>query len=316
MTEGWRGWDDYAPFYDWENARTLQRRDVPFWQRLAAAQDGPVLELGCGTGRIAVPAARAGARIVGIDRSAEMLARARTRIARARLGGRVALVRGDIRDLPFRSRVRFSAVLAAYGILQSLTRERDLARTFESVRRVLRRGGLFAIDVVPDLLKWEEVPQSRQSQGASGTQNDADARRNGAAGSPAAPHDLRPGISRSVGRSAPNAPLFADLPDPVGAADDAPARTRRLSCPGRAGGLSGRALGPTCRRVGHPRVKALTEGTEFTTEERRERRRTKNVYSLRKYPVFVRLPLLRFFVVNSVSFVASARRQARANCHA
>ena len=31
--EGWHGWDDYAPFYDWENARTLGRRDVPFWLR-------------------------------------------------------------------------------------------------------------------------------------------------------------------------------------------------------------------------------------------------------------------------------------------
>jgi SAM-dependent methyltransferase len=168
MTEGWRGWDDYAPFYDWENARTLQRRDVPFWQQFAAAQDGPVLELGCGTGRIAVPAARAGARIIGIDRSAEMLGRARTRIARARLGGRIVLVRGDIRDLPFRSRVRFSAVIAAYGILQSLTRERDLARTFESVRRVLRRGGLFAIDVVPDLPKWEEYRNRVSLKGRRG----------------------------------------------------------------------------------------------------------------------------------------------------
>ena len=117
MTEGWRGWDDYAPFYDWENAQTVQRRDVAFWQRLAAAQGGPVLELGCGTGRIAMPVARAGAHIVGIDRSDEMLARARKRIARARLGGRVMLVRGDIRDLPFRPRARFSAVIAAYGIL-------------------------------------------------------------------------------------------------------------------------------------------------------------------------------------------------------
>jgi ubiquinone/menaquinone biosynthesis C-methylase UbiE len=156
MTEGWRGWDDYAPFYDWENARTLQRRDVAFWQRLAAAQDGPVLELGCGTGRIAVPIARAGARIVGIDRSEEMLARARKRILRARVRGRLTLVRGDIRDLPFTVRTKFSAVLAAYGILQSLTRERDLTRTLASVAGVLRRGGLFAIDVVPDLPKWDE----------------------------------------------------------------------------------------------------------------------------------------------------------------
>ena len=156
MTEGWRGWDDYAPFYDWENARTLQRRDVAFWQRLAAAQDGPVLELGCGTGRIAVPAAQAGAHIVGIDRSEEMLARARRRVKRSRLSARLSLVRGDIRALPFGGRTKFSAVLAAYGILQSLTRERDLRSTFESVARVLKRGGLFAIDVVPDLPKWDE----------------------------------------------------------------------------------------------------------------------------------------------------------------
>ena len=168
MTEGWRGWDDYAPFYDWENARTLQRRDVAFWQRLGAAQEGPVLELGCGTGRIAVPVARAGARVVGIDRSQEMLARARKRIARARLDGRLTLVRGDIRDLPFRHRVRFAAVLAAYGILQSLTRERDLMRTFESVARVLRRGGLFAIDVVPDLPKWEEYRNRISLRGRRG----------------------------------------------------------------------------------------------------------------------------------------------------
>jgi ubiquinone/menaquinone biosynthesis C-methylase UbiE len=156
MTEGWRGWDDYAPFYDWENARTLQRRDVAFWQRLATAQNGPVLELGCGTGRIAVPVARAGARIVGIDRSEEMLARARRRVKRGQLSGRLSLVRGDIRALPFGARTKFSAVLAAYGILQSLTRERDLQSTFASVAGVLKRGGLFAIDVVPDLPKWDE----------------------------------------------------------------------------------------------------------------------------------------------------------------
>lgn len=47
--EGHHGWDEYAPFYDWENARTFGRRDVPFWQRLAASRGGPVLELGAGT---------------------------------------------------------------------------------------------------------------------------------------------------------------------------------------------------------------------------------------------------------------------------
>ena len=73
MVEGHEGWDDYAPFYDWENARTLGRRDVPFWRTLALQSDGPVLELGCGTGRISIPLARAGVSLVGIDRSAPML---------------------------------------------------------------------------------------------------------------------------------------------------------------------------------------------------------------------------------------------------
>ena len=65
MAEGHEGWDEYAPFYDWENARTLGRRDVPFWRTLALQQDGPVLELGCGTGRISIPLAKAGVSLVG-----------------------------------------------------------------------------------------------------------------------------------------------------------------------------------------------------------------------------------------------------------
>src|SRR5204862_2986243 len=80
VAEGWEGWDEYAPFYDWENARTLGRRDVAFWRRLAADARGPILELGCGTGRVTLPLARAGAAIVGIDRSAAMLAGALSRM--------------------------------------------------------------------------------------------------------------------------------------------------------------------------------------------------------------------------------------------
>jgi SAM-dependent methyltransferase len=164
--EGWVGWDEYAPFYDWENAQTVQRRDVPFWERLAAAQSGPVLELGCGTGRITVPVARAGARIVGIDRSAEMLARGRQRLRRARLGRTASLVRGDIRALPFRRRPGFSLVMAPYGILQSLTKEKDLKATLGSVHGVLKPGGLFVIDLVPDLPRWDEYDRHTSLSGS------------------------------------------------------------------------------------------------------------------------------------------------------
>ena len=165
--EGWKGWDDYAPFYDWENAQTVARRDVRFWRRIAAAQSGRVLELGCGTGRITVPVARAGARIVGIDRSAPMLARGRQRLRRARLT-QASLVRGDIRHLPFRRRPGFSLVMAPYGILQSLTREKDLRATIDAVHGVLRRGGLFAVDLVPDLPRWAEYDRRTSLSGSRG----------------------------------------------------------------------------------------------------------------------------------------------------
>jgi SAM-dependent methyltransferase len=168
MAEGFEGWDDYAPFYDWENARTLGRRDVPFWQQVAAASDGPVLELGCGTGRITLPLAKAGARVIGIDRSAPMLARARQRLRRAKLQARIALLRGDIRALPFRGRPGFDLVMAPYGILQSLTRERDLVDTLQSVWRVLRRGARFGIDLVPDLPRWAEYERRTSLAGTRG----------------------------------------------------------------------------------------------------------------------------------------------------
>jgi SAM-dependent methyltransferase len=169
MKQGWQGWDEYAPFYDWENAQTLGRRDVPFWQRVAAEARGPVLELGCGTGRISIPLARAGVQLVGVDRSAPMLARAAAAAGRkGRTGGRgtsrCRFVRGDIRALPFAPR-GFAMVLAPYGVLQSLIRERDLRATLESVSRVLRRGGTIGIDLVPDVPNWREYKNKVQLAG-------------------------------------------------------------------------------------------------------------------------------------------------------
>ena len=183
--EGWQGWDEYAPFYDWENARTLGRRDVSFWQRVAARADGRVLELGCGTGRIAKPLAEAGIDLVGIDRSAEMLARgvddpARLKPSRSSgpAGARktrpgphpsvaYARVRGDIRHLPFGDGF-FATVIAPYGVLQSLTQPADLALTLESASRVVRRDGVLGIDLVPDVPNWREYENRVQMRGRAG----------------------------------------------------------------------------------------------------------------------------------------------------
>jgi SAM-dependent methyltransferase len=162
--EGWQGWDAYAPFYDWENARTLGRRDVGFWTRIAGRTSGVVLELGCGTGRISKPLVAAGVDLIGIDRSSEMLARLR---GAGRRSFRAPVVRGDIRTLPFADET-FAAVIAPYGVLQSLTQPADLARTLASVSRVLSPGGTLGIDIVPDVPNWREYSNRVQLRGRDG----------------------------------------------------------------------------------------------------------------------------------------------------
>jgi ubiquinone/menaquinone biosynthesis C-methylase UbiE len=167
VLKGHEGWDDYAAYYDWENAQTVGRRDIAFWQRMAAPVDGPILELGCGTGRVALPIARHGATVIGIDRSASMLARARLRVTRSRLSKRVKLIRGDIRQLPFPDQ-SFPLVMAPYGILQSLLDERVLAATLKDVRRVLSRDGIFGMELVADLPAWEEYSKHTSLRGKRG----------------------------------------------------------------------------------------------------------------------------------------------------
>lgn len=166
--EGHHGWDEYAPFYDWENARTFGRRDVAFWRRLVTERGGHVLELGCGTGRLTIPLARTGAaHIVGIDRSAPMLARGRGRLKRSRGLGPVSVLRGDIRNLPFAD-ASFGTVIAPYGMLQSLLRERDLSATVEAVWRVLGKQGVFGVELVADLPEWKEYERRISLKGRRG----------------------------------------------------------------------------------------------------------------------------------------------------
>lgn len=174
---GHEGWDAYAAYYDWENARTVGRRDIAFWTRMSASAlrasarrglpDAAVLELGCGTGRVAIPVARSGATVIGIDRSESMLARGRMRVRRARVASHVKLIRGDIRHLPFADRT-FPLVMAPYGILQSLLDEELLADTLKDVRRVLDKDGTFGLELVADLPAWDEYSNRVTMRGARG----------------------------------------------------------------------------------------------------------------------------------------------------
>lgn len=165
--DGASGWDAYAPFYDWENAQTIGRRDVAFWKHRAVAARGRVLELGCGTGRLLMPLSRAGAGVTGVDLSAPMLARAHARARRLPVARRPRLVRSDIRALPFRDRA-FSLAIAPYGMLQSLTTDAHLDAALAEAARVLAPGGLFGVDLVPDLPNWDTYQRQVRLRGKMG----------------------------------------------------------------------------------------------------------------------------------------------------
>jgi ubiquinone/menaquinone biosynthesis C-methylase UbiE len=168
--DGASGWDEYAAFYDWENAQTVGRQDVAFWRSLARRTRGRILELGAGTGRLTLPLARAaGRRVIGIDRSLPMLSRAIAKTRRRKVASEKprGYILGDIRELPF-ANASFALVIAPYGMLQSLTRERDLTRALAEAARVVKPGGLFGIDLVPDLPVWDEYRRSVRFRGRMG----------------------------------------------------------------------------------------------------------------------------------------------------
>ena len=120
--------------------------DVAFYRELAersAAEGarGDVLELGCGTGRVAVPLAEAGARVVGVDLSAAMLEAARARAA----GSPLRLIEGDMRTLSLGE--RFATVLIPLGGLQHMTAVDDVVAALATVARHLAPGGRAAVDI-------------------------------------------------------------------------------------------------------------------------------------------------------------------------
>lgn len=95
-----------------------------------------------------------------------MLGRLMTKRRRMARATRPAITRGDIRSLPFPSST-FQLVIAPYGMLQSLTNERDLKTMLAEAARVLRPGGILGIDLVPDLPVWDEYRRSIRMRGTS-----------------------------------------------------------------------------------------------------------------------------------------------------
>jgi SAM-dependent methyltransferase len=117
-----------------------------------------VLDLACGTGRHALPLAEQGMRVVGLDLSPVLLARAARRFREA--GRHIPLVRGDSRSLPFRA--CFDVVASFFTSFGYFDDPADDRRALEGMVGCLRSGGALLLDLInPQHLKANLVPESR-----------------------------------------------------------------------------------------------------------------------------------------------------------
>ena len=135
-----------ADFYD--HVIPYQGRpDVAFYVEAAKDSQGPVLEIGCGTGRILIPTARAGVSIVGLDLSTHMLAKCREklRVEPADVQSRVRLVSGDMRDFDLGS--AFSLATLPFRPFQHLTTVEDQILCLQTIRRHLKKDGRIILDL-------------------------------------------------------------------------------------------------------------------------------------------------------------------------
>jgi SAM-dependent methyltransferase len=117
--------------------------DLPLWRDLAAERAGPVLEVGCGTGRVALDLARRGHSVTGVDNEASLVdaLRERARAEALELTARVA----DARTLDFPA--RFALVALPMQMIQLLD-PGDRGAALQALAPCLARGGLLAVSIV------------------------------------------------------------------------------------------------------------------------------------------------------------------------
>jgi SAM-dependent methyltransferase len=148
--------DFVARFYDTVYAAVRDGVDNDYYLREVTAADGPVLEIGVGTGRLFVEARSRGADVYGIDVSEAMVERCREKLPP------VDRERVWVEDaVKLRTDRRFDLVMAPFRVLSHVHESADQLRLLDAVHGVLRPGGRFLFDVyVPSLkLLLEGLPE-------------------------------------------------------------------------------------------------------------------------------------------------------------
>jgi len=136
-------YDPIARLYDAWSTGVVE--DIAFYVDEALASGGPVVELGVGTGRIAIPTASAGVHVIGVDSSVEMLAVCAEEARKAGVADRLDLRLGDLRSPPAAERVPL--VTCPFRAYLHLASDAERREALGAARELLLPGGRLVFDV-------------------------------------------------------------------------------------------------------------------------------------------------------------------------
>ena len=141
--------DAFARYYD-ADYRNYDA-DVDLILTLADESAGPILELGCGTGRLLLPLAAQGHAVTGIDLSPALLEIARSKLQGSELAAQVELVRADMRRAAL-PRQDYAFAFCTSNTLMHLTDPAGQLAALRNAQRHLRQGGALLLDLFnPDV---------------------------------------------------------------------------------------------------------------------------------------------------------------------
>jgi len=137
-------------YFDGEHydAWTDREIDISFYKDQVEKFGDPVLELGCGTGRITIPIAKEGYEIIGLDLSDRLLKRAYEKTTKENLD--IEWVKGDMRD--FSLDKRFNLIFIPFNSIHHILTLKDMEKVLDNVRKHLKPDGRFIVEFFnPDL---------------------------------------------------------------------------------------------------------------------------------------------------------------------
>ncbi|PIP57837.1 hypothetical protein COX03_00925 [Candidatus Woesebacteria bacterium CG22_combo_CG10-13_8_21_14_all_39_10] len=141
-------WQRLTPGEEYDLEHFSRTEDIPFWIESARKYGSPILEIGCGTGRITIPLSCQGYRVYGIDRSDFMIQRLQDKLSKfpTSVQNKVKLVKEDMRN--FKLNRKFPLVICCFNTFLNLQNGTDRQNFLSNIRNHLTINGKFILDIV------------------------------------------------------------------------------------------------------------------------------------------------------------------------